>query len=66
MAGLLTYPGFMKPSHPPAGGQWQGFHKAIIVITIGHHSSGYCCGFKPHSLFIAMILFHCDTKTLQR
>jgi hypothetical protein len=31
MAGLLTYPGFMKPSHPPAGGQWQVFHKTIIV-----------------------------------
>ena len=32
---------------------------------IGHHSSGYCCGFWPHSLFITVILFHCNTKTLQ-
>jgi hypothetical protein len=63
MAGLLTYPGFMKPSHPDESGQWQVFHKTIIVRTIGLHSSGYCCGFKPHSLFITMILFHCNTKT---
>jgi hypothetical protein len=31
---------------PSAG--WRtvaGYHKTIIVRTIGHHSSGYCCGF---------------------
>jgi len=39
-----------------------GYHKTIIVRTIGHHSSGYCRGFLPHSLFIAVILFHHDTK----
>ncbi len=32
-----------------------GYHKTIITFcVIGHHSSGYCCGFLPHSLFIAM------------
>jgi hypothetical protein len=67
MAGLLTYPGFMKPSHPDHSGQWQVFHKTIITQSvIGHHSSGYCCGFSPHSLFIEMEIFHRDTKTLQR
>jgi len=43
-----------------------GYHNTIIVRTIGHHSSGYCRGFLPHSLFIAMILFHCNTNTWQR
>jgi hypothetical protein len=31
MAGLLTYPGFMKPSHPFVSEQWQVFHKTIVV-----------------------------------
>jgi hypothetical protein len=31
MAGLLTYPGFLKPSHPPVSGQWQVVQKTIIV-----------------------------------
>ncbi len=35
--------------------QWQVIYETIIVRTIGHHSSGYCCGFKPHSLFTARI-----------
>jgi len=36
--------------------QWQVYHNTIIDRTIGHHSSGYCCGFKPHSLFSTTIL----------
>jgi hypothetical protein len=35
MAGLLTYPGFMKPSHPYTSGQWQVFHKTIIPPQAG-------------------------------
>jgi hypothetical protein len=35
MAGLLTYPGFMKPSHPENPGQWQVFHKTIIPTGSG-------------------------------
>jgi len=35
MAGLLTYPGFLKPSHPPAGGQWQVFQQTIIPLYAG-------------------------------
>jgi hypothetical protein len=47
--------------------QWQVFSKTIITQSvIGHHSSGYCYGFSPYSLFIAMVEFHCNTKTLQR
>jgi hypothetical protein len=34
-AGLLTYPGFLKPSHPPAGGQWQVFQKTLIPHKAG-------------------------------
>jgi hypothetical protein len=33
MAGLLTYPGFIKPSHPNKQEQWQVFHKTIIPRT---------------------------------
>jgi len=35
MAGLLTYPGFLKPSHPWYLGQWQVFHKTIIPRHAG-------------------------------
>jgi hypothetical protein len=35
MAGLLTYPGFMKPSHPLYQEQWQVFHKTIIPLKAG-------------------------------
>jgi hypothetical protein len=32
-----------------------GFSKTIIMHgMIGHYSSGYCRGFKPHSLLIAL------------
>jgi hypothetical protein len=31
LAGLLTYPGFKKPSHPEDSGQWQVFLKTIIA-----------------------------------
>jgi len=30
-------------------------------IATGHHSSGYCHGFLPYSLFIAVISIHCNT-----
>jgi hypothetical protein len=41
-----------------------GYHKTIITLCVtGHHSSGYCCGFLPHSLFIAMKSSHRNTKT---
>jgi hypothetical protein len=33
MAGLLTYPNFMKPSHGAQAPQWQVFHKVIIPRT---------------------------------
>ncbi len=47
--------------------QWQVFHETIITQSvIGHHSSGYCCGFSPHSLFIAWSVLACNTKTSQR
>jgi hypothetical protein len=35
MAGLLTYPGFLKPSHPEYSGQWQVFHETIITHYAG-------------------------------
>jgi hypothetical protein len=66
MAGLLTCPGLKKPSHPPAGGQWQVFFKTIIVITMGHHSSGYCSGFKPLSLFIITKKIRYNTTSKQK
>jgi hypothetical protein len=31
LAGLLTYPGFKKPSHPLFHGQWQVFPKTMIT-----------------------------------
>jgi hypothetical protein len=34
LAGLLTYPGFLKPSHPDCG-QWQVFQKTIIPFSTG-------------------------------
>jgi hypothetical protein len=57
LAGLLTCPDFRKPSH---GNVLivAGFPGIIITLSvIRHHSSGYCSGFKPPSLFIAMIQF---------
>jgi hypothetical protein len=38
-----------------------GIPKIIAGLTAGLHSSGYCCGFKPHSLFIA-IDNYCNTR----
>jgi len=35
MAGLLTYPGFSKPSHPEKSGQWQVVQKTIIPYKTG-------------------------------
>ena len=31
-----------------------GFSETSVVILTRHHSSGYCYGFKPYSLFIAL------------
>ncbi len=57
LAGLLTCPDFRKPSHGDvltvAG--YPGI--TITLCVIRHHSSGYCRGFIPRSLFIAMIIF---------
>jgi len=33
MAGLLTNPGFLKPSHPRSPGQWQVFKKPSSRVT---------------------------------
>jgi len=58
----LSRPYEAFPSH--VFGTVAGIHKTIITLcVIGHHSSGYCRGFLPHSLFIAAILFRCNTKT---
>jgi hypothetical protein len=35
MAGLLTYPGFSKPSHPDKSEQWQVVQKTIIPHNAG-------------------------------
>jgi len=35
MAGLLTYPSFLKPSHSVLPEQWQVFQKAIIPRKAG-------------------------------
>jgi hypothetical protein len=66
LAGLLTYPDFLKPSHSPIGEQWQDFQKIIVVYTTGLHSSGYCPRFIRGSLLISVKLFHFNTKTKQR
>jgi len=57
LAGLLTCPDFRKPSHGDVL-TVAGYPGIIITdCVIRHHSSGYCRGFKPRSLFIAMIKF---------
>jgi hypothetical protein len=58
-AGLLTCPGPMKPSHgviTTVAGISSNHHR---LRTIGLHSSGYCYGFKPHSLFIPLMRDTC-------
>ena len=35
MAGLLTYPGFLKPSHSHFREQWQVFQKTLITHNAG-------------------------------
>jgi hypothetical protein len=40
MAGLLTYPGLMKPSHPPAGEQWQVIIKPSSLERSGITAAG--------------------------
>lgn len=53
-AGFLTYPA-LAPAFPAAeatsgfivtGGRLQ----ALRIAPAGNYSSGYCCGFSPHSL----------------
>jgi hypothetical protein len=40
LAGLLTCPGLVKPSHPPAGGQWQGITKPSSLERSGITAAG--------------------------
>jgi len=40
LAGLLTCPGLMKPSHSPAGGQWQVIIKPLSLERQGITAAG--------------------------